>query len=148
MQSMTQLPDNEKTFDINIEEGEVTRQNYKGKFRCKCVLNIGERAEADVIQKRLSGGLTNLTENTLMYHLIISQLRTRLLAAPEWWIAAGNGTELEDMNVLYEVYEQCLKAEKEWRTQVWSDANDPLEPKEEKKLENTSEKDKEEDEDD
>ena len=138
MQSMTQLPDNDKIFDIDIEEGEVTRQNYKGKFQCKCVLNLREKSEADVLQKGFSQGLTNLTEDTLVYHLIVAQLSARLTKAPDWWIAAGNGSDLEDLNVLYEVYQECLKAEREWKDQVWGAAEKKPEPVTEKKLESTS----------
>jgi hypothetical protein len=132
---MTQLPDNEKTFEIEIEEGEVTRQRYQGKFTCKCILNVGERAAADVLQKRLNDNLTTLEEETYMYHMILAQLEVRLTAGPDWFAAAQNGRALKDMNVLYELYTKCMEAERDWRLEVWGEPEE-----EEKKLKSTTEK--------
>jgi hypothetical protein len=118
MKKIAQLPDNEKTFEISIEKGDNTGLTWKGKFRCRCVLNLRQKAEADVFEARLNSGL-NLPETTKWFHFAIAQLTARLDAAPEWWIEANNGQDLLDLNVILEVFKQCMAAEKEWREQVW-----------------------------
>ena len=136
--SMSQLPDNEKSFDIEIEEGDTTRQHWVGKFTTKCVLNLRERSAADLLQKRMNDGMQTLEEETLIYHLIIAQLEARLTEAPEWWIATENGRELKDLNVLYEIYAKCMEAERDWREKVWG------EKEEKEELTSTTEEDEQE----
>lgn len=122
MQSLTQLPDNSKNFEINVEEGDTTRQRWAGKFECKCVLNLRERAAADILQRKMTEGLgEGLSQETLVYALMIAQLEVRLTSAPDWWLASERGRDLQDLNVIYEIYTKCMEAEKEWREEVWGD---------------------------
>lgn len=138
IQSMTSLPDNSKSFDLDVAEGDVTKQRFKGKFHCKCVLNLGERSAADVLNKKMNESLDTLNDETYMTHMMIAQLDVRLTKAPEWWVATSGGRELLDLNVVLEVYKQAMEAEREWRIEVWG------EPEDEKKLEVAEDEDEEE----
>lgn len=129
-----QLPANKKEFTIDVPEGDVTKQRFKGKFECSCVQTLGQKAESDLLQKKLNAGLEGaLTEETKVFHLVVAQLSTRLTAAPQWWIDSDGGRNLLDTNVLYELYKQCVTAETDWRVKVWG------EPKIETTLTNTDE---------
>ena len=87
------------------------------------------------MEAQLNRDLITLDQDTSMYHRIVAQLTYRLKAAPDWWISAGNGQDLLDVNVVFEVFKYCAEAEREWREKVWG-----KEEKKEKKLESTSKK--------
>jgi len=131
MESLISLPPNESTFEISVK-GETSTQMWTGKFKCVCVPTLRQRAEASILEKQLNKDLLTVDQETLAYHRMIAQLSSRLIAAPDWWIAANNGQNLLDLNVVFEVWKLCVEAEKSWKDQVWKD-----EKKEEKKLEST-----------
>jgi hypothetical protein len=135
MESLISLPPNESTFEISIK-GETSTQMWTGKFKCVCVPTLKQRADASVLEKQLGRDLTTIDSETLAYHRMIAQLSSRLLAAPDWWIASSNGQNLLDLNVVFEVWKLCVEAEKAWKDKVWKE-----EKKEEKKVESTSEAD-------
>jgi len=136
MDSIIQLPINEKIFELSIK-GETTTQMWTGKFKCVCVPNLRQRSEAAVLEKQLNRDLTTLDTETLAYHRMIAQLSSRLLAAPDWWLASNNGQNLLDLNLVFEVWKSCMEAEKSWKDIVWK--NEKKEEKEE--LKSTSEAD-------
>lgn len=117
---LSDLPPNEKSFTIDVAEGDTTKRRSFGEFECVCVLNLGQRSAADVAEARMNAGLgAGLHEDTRVQHMVLAQLGARLTAAPEWWIATNGGTLLMDWNVAVEIYRQCIEAEKEWRLKVW-----------------------------
>jgi len=126
------LPENEKTFRISVI-GETSKKNYEGTFVTVCVPTLRQTSQAGVIQTRLNDDLANIDQSLKMYHAMIAQCQVRLTKAPDWWIASDNGQNLLDLNVLYSIFEECMKAEKEWRDEVWGAE------KEEKKVESTTE---------
>jgi hypothetical protein len=120
IQDTEDLPPNEKEFSIDIEKGDTTGQRFKGKFKCVCVPNLKQKAEADLHRARLNGPLPgNLSEETRSYHLVISELNARLLRAPRWFNEAGFGAEIKDFNVLVNIFNECMEAERGWRLEVW-----------------------------
>ena len=137
MESLIQLPVNEKVFDLSVK-GETTTQMWTGKFKCVCVPNLKQRSEAAVLEKQLNRDLTTLDTETLAYHRMIAQLTSRLIAAPDWWIASNNGQNLLDLNVPFEIWKLCMEAEKGWKDVVWKEEKKTEEKKE---LDSTSEAD-------
>lgn len=133
MQATMNLPPNEETFEISVQ-GNVTKQMWVGKFRCVCVPNLRQRSQASVFEKQLNGDLKTLDEDTVLYHRMVSQLSARILGAPDWWIASNNGQELLDVNVLFELWKNCIRLEGEWKTKVWG------EPEKKVEIESTDEK--------
>jgi len=120
MESLIALPPNENAFDISVK-GETSAQMWTGKFKCVCVPTLRQRAEAAVSEKQLGRDLLTVDQETMAYHRIISQLSSRLTAAPDWWIASNNGQNLLDLNVVFEVWKKCMEAEKNWKDMVWKD---------------------------
>ncbi len=136
IQKLDQLPLNEETFEIDVEKGVVTGQRFTGKFKCICVMTLGQKAEAEIAEKRLNAGLTTLSNETNLLHMVIGQLSQRLIAAPDWWINSEGGRKLMDNNVLVAIFQKCLEKERIWMESVWGA---PEEPK--KQLESTDKPD-------
>jgi hypothetical protein len=125
--SPIKLPFNEKTFEVSIV-GDTTGITWTGEFTCVCVPTMGQFASMEVFEKRLSNDLTTLSQNTVIFHRAISQLKYRLKQAPEWWVSKNEGQDLLDTNVAYEVLSKCLEAEKAWRDAVKESAKAKAEP--------------------
>jgi hypothetical protein len=49
---------------------------------------------------------------------IFSNLLVRLTEAPSWWVDADEGRELEDENLILDVYEKALKVESDARAET------------------------------
>lgn len=118
-----ELPPNEKSFEIEVARGDTTGTRYVGKFKSVCVQTPKQKSEADLMRARLNGpNPLQLTEETRLYHVVISELHHRLKAAPKWFREADNGMTVMDMNVLVAIFNECIKAETEWREKVWGPA--------------------------
>jgi len=118
MKTTITLPANEKTFTINVV-GDTTKQNWTGEFTTVCMPNLRQKSEAAIMEAQLGRDLVTLDQNTILYHRMVAQLAQRLISAPEWWASSGNGQDLLDANVVFEVFSHCAKAEQEWREKVW-----------------------------
>lgn len=115
-----ELPPNEKEFTIDVEKGDTTGERHKGRFTTVCVQNLKQKSEADLQRAALNGPHGgSLAEETRLYHLVVSELQHRLTFAPKWFREADFGRDLKDMNVLIAIFNECMKAEKEWREAVW-----------------------------
>lgn len=124
MKTLQNLPINEKSFSISLK-GDTTGQMWVGKFATVCVPNLRQQADASVMEAQLNRDLTTLDGNTKLYHKVIAQLASRLVAAPEWWQSSDSGQNLLDINVVLEVWKNCIEAEKEWRNKVWGEPEEP-----------------------
>lgn len=124
LHSSSDLPPNEASFTISLE-GDTTKQISKGHFTCHCVLNLAQRAEADLIEARLNQGLKEIRPATQTLHFVLAQLYVRLKKAPGWWISSFlpdegvPGKLLLDWNVVSHIFSECMKAEADWRVAVW-----------------------------
>lgn len=116
------LPKNEKTFEINVE-GEVSGERYAGSFTCVCVPWGGLRNKIARDEIRESGDLDNITTELFLRARWLANTQGRLLQAPDWWVNLSQGAKLLDDNVLKEVYDKCIEAEVEWRTNVKNKAS-------------------------
>lgn len=132
------LPPNEKTFTINVV-GDTSKQNWTGEFTAVCMPNLRQKSEASIMEAQLNRDLMTLDQDTILYHRMVASLSQRLIAAPEWWLSSDNGRNLLDANVIFEVFKECVAAEKEWKEKVWG-----KEEEEKKEIKNTDEDPKEE----
>lgn len=111
------LPKNEKTFHINVV-GEITQERYEGDFTCICVPFAALRNKISRDEIRESGDLDNITNELFTRARWLVNAQNRIMTAPDWWNATGQGTRLLDDNVLQAIYDGCIEAEIEWRTNV------------------------------
>lgn len=104
---------NEGYFDLNLE-GDVTKEKWIGKFKCKLRLSHRDTLTKDNLRRQLLGDSPELaTERAASLAFIASELSVRLMDAPPWWKASDNGLELADDNVMAEVYANCVRLEKD-----------------------------------
>ena len=104
---------NEGYFDINLV-GDVTGEKWLGKFKCKLRLSHRDTLSKDNLRRQLLGENPALaTERASSLAFIASELSVRLTDAPPWWRGSDNGLELEDDNIMAEIYANCVRLEKE-----------------------------------
>lgn len=118
MEVTMNLPENSKRFKISVR-GETSNKQWDGEFEAVCMPTLRQKADASVMEARLNGDLESIDGATRLYHQMVSQLSFRLIAAPDWWLNSNGGQDLQDLNVVFEVYKQCAEAEREWREKVW-----------------------------
>ena len=104
------------SVDVKGESGKT----YVGNFTVKMTMTRAERFRADQIRREILGPSPVGQEappalQTEAY--VLGQLAIRLLDAPDWWVSARNGLDIEDYNVILTVYDKVLsldekKAEK------------------------------------
>ena len=99
-----------EVFSINVkgESGKV----YDGNFTVKMSMTRSEKFKADQIRREILGPSPVGQEappalQTEAY--ILGQLAIRLLDAPEWWVSARNGLDIEDYTVILTVYDKILE---------------------------------------
>lgn len=107
------LPKNEKTFDFN-HDGEITGKKYDGQFTVKCMLSMADKRAVEIERSRLTADLMNPTGNLAAMGTVVSNLRARVLDAPEWYKQSIITLDLLDEEVFYELYSKCLEASDSW----------------------------------
>jgi len=117
--SIKALPAQEHTFQLKLE-GNDTRQKFEGSFTYKRP-NIRISTEIDKTTAILNGGILGLDEDTQFFHKMLATLKHTVIKYPEWWEQSDFGYELQDTNVVIELYKETQKFEKEWREKVWSE---------------------------
>jgi hypothetical protein len=53
------------------------------------------------------------SERAIEAAVMVSELEVRLIEWPEWWPTVGRGLDLEDDNILSEIWAKALKVEKD-----------------------------------
>lgn len=113
----------ETSFAITVSlVGETSGKPFNGKFMVKTVLSRRERFLADerrryIIGSNFQSALPALHEEAFK----LGQLFVRLTEGPDWWKNSDSGLELEDGNVIDELYrlaeEKVAEKEKELKEQ-------------------------------
>lgn len=112
----------DKTFDINVV-GENTKEKWIGTFKCKTSLSFRDQLLRDRIRRDQLGeekGEVGLRAKEIA--IIQSEIRPRLTKMPTWFSESDYGLDLEDDNVLYEIYAEVMKAEEESKAERDKDA--------------------------
>ena len=106
------------TFSIS-STGETTNQAYNGSFTVKTLLSVRDRLAIDEERRMILGSDGQNADNMAkIFANMISQLRIRIVKAPEFWTEAGNGIDLLDYNVLVEIFQLVVKKEEERKKEI------------------------------
>lgn len=105
------LPSNEYTFSVKLK-GEKTKTSYEGAFTVKCLLTIAEMSDLGLKIDEYSRGSTTLIQGVALLIRALAELEVRIIKAPSWWKDSNGGRDLMDTNVVYEVFNKALDAEK------------------------------------
>lgn len=91
-------------FSVNII-GESTGKPFAGTFTTKTVLTRGDRFIADQRRRELLGPQAQEAMPDLQLEAYMhGQLMVRILESPEWWKQSDYGKNLEDANVIIELF--------------------------------------------
>jgi hypothetical protein len=100
-------------FTISVT-GDTTGEKWVGSFKAKARLSHRDQLTKDRIRRELLGpDAGNASTRALNQSEIFAQLTVRLSESPSWWRDSGNGLDLADDNVVAEVFEACLRIERE-----------------------------------
>ncbi|NDC23765.1 MAG: hypothetical protein EBZ49_06505 [Proteobacteria bacterium] len=114
------MPSSNDTVQFSISvTGESTGEKWTGAFKCKTRLSHRDQLRLDQVRRDLLGpnpeGASPRAQNQAE---VFSFIVAHLIDAPNWWRSNDNGLDLEDDNVVAEVYAQITKAK--------ADANEKL----------------------
>lgn len=112
-----ELPKNEATFILD-EIGETTGNKYEGKFTVLCALNMAKKHQLELEKTRLLADFANPTDGLAGIAIILANLRTKIVDAPEWWKQSGGGLDIMDEDILLKVYNKIKDKEVEWREAI------------------------------
>lgn len=117
-------------FDLDVV-GESTESTFKGAFRAKVRLSFREQLRMDQIRRELLGPdpAGNASPDAAAFAIALAELSVRIVEAPEWWKEAKGGLDLEDENVLLEVWEKVkaiLKEEADKKAEAAKAAEEEL----------------------
>lgn len=112
-----ELPKNEAIIDFN-ETGETTDKNYLGRFTVLCILNMGKKHQLELEKTRLQADFVNPTDGLAGIAIVLANLRTKILDAPEWWKQSNGGADIEDEDVLLKLYDKLREKEVEWKESI------------------------------
>ena len=110
------FPKTEKTFNFDYTTAFGNR--YEGSFTVKCLLTIGEKHRLELEKTRLLGNHPNPTDELVGIAVILSNLRHRIVDAPNWWAQSRGGETIKEEEVLAELYSKTQDAEIEWRREL------------------------------
>jgi hypothetical protein len=110
---------NSATFVVDNVTGDTTGQIWVGKFSAKKRLNFNDQLRMDNFRRQMLGAAEGEpTPRAASMAHIFSNLLVRLIEAPSWWVDADEGRELEDENLVLDVYEKALKVETDAREEI------------------------------
>lgn len=110
------LDNNERTVPFR-EEGERTKKMYEGKFTFKCLLTNLEQVEVALRTDRYNGGSSTLAPAKALISRAVAELEMRIIdyeKCPSWFRDSDYGRHLVDTNILFGLFQEAMKAEKEW----------------------------------
>lgn len=113
-------------FSVNII-GESTGKPFAGTFTAKTVLTRGDRFLADQRRRELLGpsaqeALPDLQLEAFMH----GQLMVRIVESPEWWRQSDYGRNLEDANVIIELFNLVREKEDQAKDELKKTAEEAL----------------------
>jgi hypothetical protein len=111
-------------FTVDVK-GESSGKQFKGVFQAKERLTMRDRLDRDILRRNL---LNNAPDEAVgpaakSVALVLSEINIRLTKFPDWWTTSDNGLELEDENVVMEVYTACKKIEDDAKEALIKDAD-------------------------
>lgn len=114
--------------------GKDTGQPYSGKFKIKTVLSRRDRFSADLRRREILGPNGDGAMPTLQGEsFMMGRLFVSIVEGPDWWNNSNSGLDLNDENVISELFEEALQAEREQLESVQKRAEQALEKLSKKK---------------
>ena len=110
------LPDRNRQFyfDYIDEFGNRT----EGQFTIKCRLTMRERHMMELEKSRILGGHKGPTNSLMGIAMMVSTLETHIVDAPNWWKQSNYGMDLEDENIVVELYDRVTTEQFDWRNEL------------------------------
>ena len=138
---LKRLPNMEYRFNLQ-SKGDDSGINWVGDFVYKRP-SIGSRSQIEVLHTRMNGDLATLDPSVQDINYSLAHLRYTLIEYPEWWRDSDWGVNLYDINIIMEIYSECLKFEREWKEKFHGngksdDKNDSIESGEESDTESST----------
>lgn len=107
---LEQIMSNTEKFTVDCV-GEVSGKTWKGLFTTKLRLSHRDQLRQDEIRRSLLGkDAENASPRAKDAAEAFSFIQASLVEAPSWWASNANGLDLEDDNVVAEVYGEIIKA--------------------------------------
>jgi hypothetical protein len=122
------LPKNEFTFYCKVQ-GQKTKQWFEGNFIVKCCLTIEEQVQVAIDTDRLNQGSITIAPEYALLNRSLAEVNMRIVfdkdnkpQCPTWWTENRNGSKLMDSNVIFYIFSEAMKAEKDWADRLENDA--------------------------
>jgi len=118
-----------EVFSVNIV-GTSTNRSYSGEFTAKTTMTMKDQFAADLKRRQVLGPSPDGTPpaaNLQFQAYMIGQLFVKIIDAPKWWQDSNFGLELEDMNVVTELYNSVLELEEKTSKAFEEEADQALE---------------------
>lgn len=116
----------EATFMLSVL-GDRTRSTYSGKFTSRCCLSPLQAIQSDSDYRQLLGkvnpNLATKQADDLSY--VLCQLKYRITEGPSFWNKTLEypGGDIPDYNIIIELFEKVMEAEKEYLAQLIEKSN-------------------------
>jgi hypothetical protein len=125
------LPSKKQVFDF--EHTTELGKKYEGQFTVLCSLNIGQKHALELEKTRLLGNYSNPTDGLSGIAIVLSNLRIKVLDGPAWWMQSMGGANIEEEEVLVNLYQKIQEAEIKWKTDLMEKSKESLDKKKKEK---------------
>ncbi len=118
-----------KVISVNVV-GDSTGRSYSGDFTVKMVMTQRDEFHADLRRRQILGPSPDGTPpaSKLQWDaFMLGQIQARTVESPKFWQDSDFGMDLEDSNVATAVYNEILKAEDEFKSEILKDSEEALE---------------------
>lgn len=118
-----------KVISVNII-GNRTGRTYSGEFTVKSMMTQKDEFNADLRRRQIIGPSPDGTgpAPALQWKaFMFGQIHARTIEAPPFWEESDGGLNIQDGNVVTEVYEAVLKVEEEVEAAIKAESEKALE---------------------
>jgi hypothetical protein len=109
------LPKKEYTFVFEYEDEMLTK--WEGTFLVKTKLTISEIHKMELERSRLLGNAETPSNVLIDISYALPYIKARVIDGPEWYMK-NKGSDLEDIGILYLLFDKVVEAEKKWKEEL------------------------------
>jgi len=114
------LPLKQQVF--NFEFTTDLGKKYDGQFTVLCSLNIGQKHALELEKTRLLGNFAAPTAKLEGLAICLSNLRSKILDGPNWWMQSSGGATIEDEDALVALFRKLQEVEDKWKEDLMEKA--------------------------
>lgn len=115
------------TFSIS-STGSTTGRAYTGEFTVKTITTQRDFLKIDEKRRLLLGeNAVAASPGAQQSAIVLAELAVKVLESPKWWSDAQNGLDVEDDNIIGEIYGLTVKAELERKEKLQEESKAALE---------------------